>query len=138
MIPTTVSDIINVTMEARRPPPKAEHPFPDRVELWRKWGTPAAKAFWKAGFIVVPGTCIFMYSFSAIRDKDRGPYGITLRTQEEYDKGVAISQVPQSLRFFPNMTPNVNPSDPIGAILFDDGRQFVPPGPKVSKLEPTG
>lgn len=114
-------------MEGRNKPPLADHPFPDRVEIWRLWGSPAAKAFIKTYCIFFTGVSVFFSTWIWLRDEGRGPFGCELRTPEEVEKAMDISQYSWRFKSFSTIAPKVNASDPIGSMFFDDGREFRPP-----------
>lgn len=123
-------------MEGRHRPPKAEHPFPDKVELWKLWGTPAVKPFLKSFMIFFVGFSAFGWFWLSLRDEGRGPLGLTLREPEEMKKGFELSKVISQNRL-QVLRPKSRPEDPIGAMFFDDGREFVPPKLKNLPRTPT-
>jgi len=70
-------------MEGRRPPPIAEHPFPDNPVLNKFWGTPVVKPFFKtlATITIIYGTMLGVNMYLTRHEK--GPFGIDITVPDE-------------------------------------------------------
>lgn len=115
-------------MEGFTRPPRAEHPYPNKPDLNKFWGTPSASGFFKslAGFLAI--NAVILGGNFYITRNEKGPlgYDVTL-TGEEMKKVEEITRAKSIVRRLD--LPIANKSDQVLAdrdIRFDDGVEFRP------------
>lgn len=122
-------------MHGRRPLPDAKHTFPASPDLWKFWGTPLSKNYFKwLGYYLAYSTLVVGLNYYITRN-EIGEFGYeSLRPAEEIKAMIELRKVNYYLNDL-GLSIHQRSKDMLGFnkehdrpnMVFDDGIDFVPP-----------